>query len=169
MRVSREKCAESRKRILEAAATLFREKGFDGVCLADIMNAAGQTHDGFYGPLVATPDLRRRQERFGLFRDTNGRGAEVSCGNCMKERAHFFRALGSERLLELPLSLRPSFNRCPETGFAGLGHPQLLAAAITTALFDCDQSVALQWQDVTTERGSVHYHFRGERIDCHRT
>jgi len=36
MRVSREKLAESRNRILEAAAMLFREKGFDGVGLGDI-------------------------------------------------------------------------------------------------------------------------------------
>jgi TetR/AcrR family transcriptional regulator, transcriptional repressor for nem operon len=57
MRVSREKCAESRKRILEAAATLFREKGFDGVCLADIMKAAGLTHGGFYGHFSSKEDL----------------------------------------------------------------------------------------------------------------
>jgi TetR/AcrR family transcriptional regulator, transcriptional repressor for nem operon len=57
MRVSREKCAESRKRILQAAATLFREKGFDGVCLADIMKAAGLTHGGFYGHFSSKEDL----------------------------------------------------------------------------------------------------------------
>ncbi len=31
MRVSREKSAETRERILDVAATLFREKGFDGI------------------------------------------------------------------------------------------------------------------------------------------
>ena len=35
MRVSREKFAQSRNRILEAAAMLFSEKGFDGVGLAE--------------------------------------------------------------------------------------------------------------------------------------
>jgi len=49
MRVSREKFVESRERILDAAATLFREKGFDGIGLVDIMKAAGLTHGGFYG------------------------------------------------------------------------------------------------------------------------
>ena len=36
MRVNREKFVESRNRILEAAAMLFREKGIDGVGLGDI-------------------------------------------------------------------------------------------------------------------------------------
>lgn len=48
MRVSREKCAETRARILDTAARLFREKGFDGIGLADIMKSAGLTHGGFY-------------------------------------------------------------------------------------------------------------------------
>ena len=48
MRVSREKFMETRTRILDTAARLFREKGFDGIGLADIMKAAGLTHGGFY-------------------------------------------------------------------------------------------------------------------------
>ena len=36
----------SRNRILKAAAMLFRERGFDGVGLAEIMKAAGLTHGG---------------------------------------------------------------------------------------------------------------------------
>jgi len=56
----------------------------------------------------------------------------------------------------------------PQTGFACLGHPQLLAPAITATLFDGDQAVALQRQDVPAERGAVHHHLRGERIDRHR-
>jgi TetR/AcrR family transcriptional repressor of nem operon len=57
MRVSREKFAESRERILDAAATLFREKGFDGIGLADIMKGAGLTHGGFYGHFGSKDDL----------------------------------------------------------------------------------------------------------------
>ena len=49
MRVSREKFAENREKILTAAGVLFRENGFDGVGVADIMKAAGLTHGGFYG------------------------------------------------------------------------------------------------------------------------
>ena len=57
MRVSREKFAENRERILDAAARLFREKGYDGVGLADIMKAAGLTHGGFYGHFASKDDL----------------------------------------------------------------------------------------------------------------
>jgi TetR/AcrR family transcriptional repressor of nem operon len=49
MRVSREKFAQNREKILEVAGELFREKGFDGIGVADIMKAAGLTHGGFYG------------------------------------------------------------------------------------------------------------------------
>ena len=48
MRVSREKMHEHREHILDAAATLFRERGLDGVGVAEIMEAAGLTHGGFY-------------------------------------------------------------------------------------------------------------------------
>jgi len=57
MKVSREQCAENRERILAAAGSLFREKGFDGVGIADIMNAAGLTHGGFYRHFASKDDL----------------------------------------------------------------------------------------------------------------
>jgi TetR/AcrR family transcriptional repressor of nem operon len=49
MKVSREQVAENRKRILDAAAKLFRERGFESVTVAEVMSAAGLTHGGFYG------------------------------------------------------------------------------------------------------------------------
>jgi len=57
MRVSREKAAENRQRIVETAARLFREKGFDGVGVDAIMNGAGLTHGGFYGHFASKDDL----------------------------------------------------------------------------------------------------------------
>lgn len=57
MRVSREKFAENRERILDVAAMLFRENGFDGIGIADIMKAAGLTHGGFYG--ISAPRTNR--------------------------------------------------------------------------------------------------------------
>jgi TetR/AcrR family transcriptional regulator, transcriptional repressor for nem operon len=57
MRVSRQKAAENRERIIEAAGALFREKGFDGVGVADIMKQAGLTHGGFYGHFASKDDL----------------------------------------------------------------------------------------------------------------
>ncbi len=49
MKVSREQASLNRERILEAAAQLFRERGFDGIGVADLMREAGLTHGGFYG------------------------------------------------------------------------------------------------------------------------
>jgi TetR/AcrR family transcriptional repressor of nem operon len=57
MRVSREKFAENREKILTQAGVLFRENGFDGVGVADIMKAAGLTHGGFYGHFASKEDL----------------------------------------------------------------------------------------------------------------
>ena len=49
MKVSRKQVQQNRQRILEAAARLFRERGLDGVSVAEVMQAAGLTHGGFYG------------------------------------------------------------------------------------------------------------------------
>src|ERR1700754_3713776 len=57
MRVSREKFAENREKILEAAGVLFRENGFNGIGVAEIMKAAGLTHGGFYGHFASKEDL----------------------------------------------------------------------------------------------------------------
>ena len=57
MRVSREQFRENREKILEAAARLFRERGFEEVGVADVMKAAGLTHGGFYGHFKSKDDL----------------------------------------------------------------------------------------------------------------
>lgn len=49
MKVSREQVAEHRKRIMAAAARLFRQRGFDDVTVAEVMKDAGLTHGAFYG------------------------------------------------------------------------------------------------------------------------
>ena len=49
MRVSRAEAAENRMRVIEVASKLFRQHGFDGIGVADLMKAAGLTHGGFYG------------------------------------------------------------------------------------------------------------------------
>lgn len=57
MRVSRAVAAQSRERIIEVAARLFRERGFDGIGVADLMKSAGLTHGGFYGHFASKEDL----------------------------------------------------------------------------------------------------------------
>jgi TetR/AcrR family transcriptional repressor of nem operon len=68
MRVSREKFAANRERILEVAGALFREKGFDGIGLADIMKEAGLTHGGFYGHFASKDALAAEASRAVLGR-----------------------------------------------------------------------------------------------------
>ena len=57
MKVSKEQMAENRERILGAAAQQFRERGFDGIGVADLMKSAGLTHGGFYGHFASKEDL----------------------------------------------------------------------------------------------------------------
>ncbi|WP_374537951.1 TetR/AcrR family transcriptional regulator [Chitinimonas taiwanensis] len=49
MRVSREQAAANRERVVKLAAELYRERGFAGIGVADIMKSAGLTHGGFSG------------------------------------------------------------------------------------------------------------------------
>jgi TetR/AcrR family transcriptional regulator, transcriptional repressor for nem operon len=63
MRVSREQAAANRERIIDAAAALFRAKGFSGIGVADIMKAADLTHGGFYGHFRSKDDLVAQASR----------------------------------------------------------------------------------------------------------
>jgi TetR/AcrR family transcriptional repressor of nem operon len=57
MRVSREQAVKNRERIIDVASREFREKGFDGIGVADVMKSAGLTHGGFYGHFASKDDL----------------------------------------------------------------------------------------------------------------
>ena len=57
MKVSREQAARNRERILDVAARLFRERGFEGIGVADLMKEAGLTHGGFYGHFASKDEL----------------------------------------------------------------------------------------------------------------
>ena len=57
MRTSKAQVAENRQAILKAAGRLFRERGYDAVTVADVMEAAGLTHGGFYGYFRSKDDL----------------------------------------------------------------------------------------------------------------
>jgi TetR/AcrR family transcriptional repressor of nem operon len=47
-RVSQAQAQENRRTVVRTAGRLFRERGIDGVSVADVMAAAGLTHGGFY-------------------------------------------------------------------------------------------------------------------------
>jgi len=74
MKVSREQMAENRRRILDVASRLFRDKGFDSVSVAEVMKAAGLTHGGFYGHFSSKDDLVAQSLTHALAADTVGGG-----------------------------------------------------------------------------------------------
>jgi TetR/AcrR family transcriptional repressor of nem operon len=80
MRVTREKAAENRARIVAKASQLFREKGFDAVGVDAIMDAAGLTHGGFYRHFRSKEDLVAEAVAYGL-----ATGAELQAGHASLE------------------------------------------------------------------------------------
>lgn len=57
MRVSRVQAAENRESVINAASRLFRERGFDGIGLKDLMKGAGLTQGAFYKQFESKNDL----------------------------------------------------------------------------------------------------------------
>ena len=57
MKVSRQQAAANHERIVEESAKLFRERGFNGIGVADLMKSVGLTHGGFYGQFASKEEL----------------------------------------------------------------------------------------------------------------
>lgn len=57
MKVTKAQAQANRAHIVETASVLFRERGYDGVGIADLMAAAGFTHGGFYKHFASKADL----------------------------------------------------------------------------------------------------------------
>jgi TetR/AcrR family transcriptional regulator, transcriptional repressor for nem operon len=57
MRVSRTQAAENRETVINVASRLFRERGFDGIGLKDLMKGAGLTQGAFYKQFASKDDL----------------------------------------------------------------------------------------------------------------
>ena len=74
-RVSKEQTDRNRAAIEQASARLFREKGFNGVSVADLMGAAGLTHGGFYGHFSSKDEL-----------------AAVACANAFSQASERWQA-----------------------------------------------------------------------------
>jgi len=57
MKVTKAQAQANRAHVVETASHLFRERGYDGVGVADLMAAAGFTHGGFYKQFGSKTDL----------------------------------------------------------------------------------------------------------------
>ena len=134
MKVSRQKMAEHREQILAAAANRFREHGFDGISVADLMKEAGLTHGGFYGhfsskeELVALASLRAMGETVAKWErvvdEAPGNPLEALARSYLSLRHHdhpetgcLLAALGSE-LARQPSSVRDAVREGQQQFFA---------------------------------------------------
>ncbi|MDO8800980.1 TetR/AcrR family transcriptional regulator [Phenylobacterium sp.] len=57
MRISRDQAQQNHDKVVTTAARLFRERGFEGVAVGDLMKTAGFTHGGFYNHFNSKDDL----------------------------------------------------------------------------------------------------------------
>ena len=134
MKVSKQKMAEHREQILAAAANRFREHGFDGISVADLMKEAGLTHGGFYGhfsskeELVALASLRAMSETVAKWEkvvdEAPGNPLEALAKSYLSLRHHdhpetgcLLAALGSE-LARQPSSVRDAVRAGQQQFFA---------------------------------------------------
>ena len=66
MKITKAQVQANRARVVETASALFRERGYDGVGVADLMAAAGLTHGGFYKHFRAKTDLMAESAACGI-------------------------------------------------------------------------------------------------------
>ncbi|CAG9193613.1 TetR family transcriptional regulator [Paraburkholderia caribensis] len=79
-RVTKEAAEANKRGLVDAAARLFREKGLDGVGVAEIARSAGLTHGAIYSGFAGKSDLAvaalRRGREAGAERRTKALGNE---------------------------------------------------------------------------------------------
>ena len=66
MRISKEKAAENREKVVAAAAKLFRERGLEGVGVDALAEAAGLTHGAVYSHFKSKDELAAEAVRQAL-------------------------------------------------------------------------------------------------------
>lgn len=63
MRVSREQAEKNHQAVINTASHMFRERGFDGIGLIELMEGAGLTKGGFYKQFASKEDLAAQASR----------------------------------------------------------------------------------------------------------
>ena len=82
MRVSRVQAEDNRKKVIDVASRLFREHGFDGIGLKDLMEGAGLTQGAFYKQFASKEALAAQASRLcwrplEIGRVAEGEGVEI--------------------------------------------------------------------------------------------
>ncbi|CDF97454.1 MULTISPECIES: TetR/AcrR family transcriptional regulator [unclassified Pseudomonas] len=88
MKVTKKQAQANRAHIVETASALFRERGYDGVGIADLMAAAGFTQGGFYKHFRSKADLMAESSACSI-----AQSAELTAGASIQEfvRAYLSR------------------------------------------------------------------------------
>ncbi|HEX7683672.1 MAG TPA: TetR family transcriptional regulator [Trinickia sp.] len=66
MKITKAQAQANREHVVQTASRLFRERGYDGVGVADLMAAAGFTHGGFYKQFRSKADLMAESAACGI-------------------------------------------------------------------------------------------------------
>jgi len=80
MRVSRDQAEKNRQTVINVASRLFREHGFDGIGLKDLMKAAGLTQGAFYKQFASKDDLAAQASKRAL-ESISGQWSAAAEGN----------------------------------------------------------------------------------------
>ena len=108
-RMSAAEKQKSHERILDAAAKLFRERGIEATSVAEVMQAAGLTHGGFYKHFPSKQVLVAEAFRHAAEGALSGAEAEAAPGGPARAEArarYMARYLSSEHMSD-------SGNGCP--------------------------------------------------------
>src|ERR1041384_4886453 len=89
MRVTRAQAEQNRAHIVATAARLFRERGYDGVGVAELMATAGFTHGGFYKHFRSKADLMAEAAACGM--------AQTAALSADVDMSHFVRLYVSRK------------------------------------------------------------------------
>jgi len=145
MKVSKEQVRENRTRIVKTASELFRERGFDGVGVAELMSAAGLTHGGFYKHFGSKADLMEEAMSCGFTRS-----ADTTAG------------VDREKFIEYYLSRQHRDNRGKGCVMSALGTDTARQSESIKATF----AAGLERQlDVLSQAGNTDGPTRAELID----
>lgn len=66
MKVTKAQAQANREHVVQTASTVFRERGYDGVGVVDLMAAAGFTHGGFYKQFQSKAELMAESAACGI-------------------------------------------------------------------------------------------------------
>jgi TetR/AcrR family transcriptional repressor of nem operon len=66
MKVTKAQAQANREHVVQTASAVFRERGYDGVGVVDLMAAAGFTHGGFYKQFQSKAELMAESAACGI-------------------------------------------------------------------------------------------------------